>query len=95
VTSFRPYTATTIQMLELTNGETLARILRQGAEKLTAGERKGADVVEAIFKRALGRPPTHDEARLSIELLGSEPARDGVEDLLWAVAMLPEFQLIY
>jgi hypothetical protein len=95
ITSARPYTATTIQMLELTNGETLARLLGQGAEHLAASASSGKEVVETIFERALGRPPTAEEAKLSAKLLGAEARKDGVEDLLWAVAMLPEFQLIY
>jgi hypothetical protein len=29
------------------------------------------------------------------ELLGERPTAESVSDLLWAVVMLPEFQLIY
>jgi hypothetical protein len=28
------------------------------------------------------------------DVLGASPGVDGIEDLLWAVCMLPEFQLI-
>ncbi|MBX3748175.1 MAG: DUF1549 domain-containing protein [Verrucomicrobiae bacterium] len=95
ITSARPTTATTIQMLELTNGETLARILRQGAERLVTETPQGSTLVSRVFARSLGRPPTPDEATLSLALVGSQPRPDGVEDLLWSVVMLPEFQLIH
>jgi hypothetical protein len=32
---------------------------------------------------------------LALQILTESPQAGGVEDLLWAVAMLPEFQLIY
>jgi mono/diheme cytochrome c family protein len=95
VTSSRPYTATTLQMLELTNGETLARILESGAENIIAQAQSGEAVVNLLFQRGLGRAPTGRETELALELVGAEPKPDGVEDLLWAVAMLPEFQLIH
>ncbi|HXW05253.1 MAG TPA: DUF1549 domain-containing protein [Vicinamibacterales bacterium] len=57
-------------------------------------------VVEHLFWSALNRPPGPEERRLA-EAAASDPARpgqpapDGVADLLWAVLMKPEFQLIY
>lgn len=95
ITSVRPTTATTIQMLELTNGETLARILHQGAERLATQSPDGASLVASVFERSLGRPPSPDEAALSVALVGDRPRPEGVADLLWSVAMLPEFQLIH
>lgn len=90
----RASVATTLQALELTNGETLARLLRQGAEKLVSPRPNGERLVQTLFATALGRPPTAQEASLARELVGEEPKAEAVEDLLWAVAMLPEFQLI-
>jgi hypothetical protein len=92
----RPSQATTLQALELTNGSTLASVLRQGAEKLAARNHSDArQLAEVIFRRSLGRPPTVNEMALITPLLG-EPVRfEGIEDLLWSVAMLPEFQMIY
>jgi hypothetical protein len=48
-----------------------------------------------VYARALGRDPSADERRLCRELLGDQPTADAVEDLLWSVVMLPEFQLIH
>ena len=39
--------------------------------------------------------PTRQELQLAEELVGQPVRKEGVEDFLWAMAMLPEFQLIY
>lgn len=95
VTSDRPSTATTLQMLELTNGETLAGILLRGADLLVAEFPDADALVTAVFQRGLGRKPTVTERELSRELVQANPDRAGVSDLLWSVSMLPEFQLIH
>lgn len=96
VITSRPTAATTLQALELTNGATLARLLQRGAEKLLAN-RTGAsrELIQRLFLQALGRPPTAEELGLAQELVGQPAQKEGVEDFLWAVTMLPEFQLIY
>ena len=35
------------------------------------------------------------ERDLAQELIGKPARKEGLEDFLWAIAMLPEFQLIY
>jgi hypothetical protein len=97
VTSQRAQAATTLQLLELTNGATLASLLKQGADRLvtTAGESGGGALVDQVFRQALGRAPTARETELAVALVGVKPQVAGVEDLLWSVAMLPEFQLVY
>jgi hypothetical protein len=85
---------TTLQALELTNGATLDAMLRKGAVRWH--ERFGDDdgsLVEALYLAALGRPVTAAERQVAIETAGHPPTREGIEDLLWAVTMLPEFQL--
>ena len=96
IATTRASAATTLQALELTNGETLNTILKRGAEKLLSGNKRPPDeLVTDVFVKSLGRHPTSDELKLSAELIGSAPQPEGVEDLLWSIAMLPEFQLIY
>lgn len=94
INTVRQQTATTIQALELTNGGTLARLLKMGAEKLAAKTNDSRLLTRDIFQTALSRLPTDAELRLAVDLLGPSPKLDGVEDLLWSLAMLPEFQLI-
>ena len=96
VVTTRPTEATTLQALELTNGGTLAELLKRGADNVLADRSvpKGK-LVAAIYEKALGRKPTSNELKVGRELAGNPAQTAGVEDLLWAVTMLPEFQLIY
>jgi mono/diheme cytochrome c family protein len=97
VTTSRAAAATTLQALELANGSTLAGVLEKGAKKLLAEAKTADQMIDLVYQRALGRAPTENELALCRSLLGGEgkePTAAGVEDLLWAVAMLPEFQLV-
>jgi hypothetical protein len=96
VVTTRPTTATTLQALELTNGETLDGLLKRGAENLLAApSAPKADFILSLYVKALGRKPSRPELRFARELVGQPIQPAGVEDFLWAVTMLPEFQLIY
>jgi hypothetical protein len=95
VVTDRPRTATTLQALELTNGTPLATLLEKGSGQWSARKLEPPALVAAIYQVALLRLPSDGESTLALELLGSEPGTDEIEDLLWAIVMLPEFQLIY
>jgi hypothetical protein len=87
--------ATTLQALELTNGGTLDARLDRGAKRWI--ERLGNDpetLARNLFQVALGRTPTLAERAAARDLIGSPATAEGLHDLMWAVAMLPEFQLI-
>jgi hypothetical protein len=95
VVTSRTSTATTLEALELTNGATLAKMLAQGAERYMTAEKQSTEaIVSRIYREACGREPTAEEVRDGAELIGSPATKEGVEDLLWLVTMLPEFQLI-
>jgi hypothetical protein len=56
--------------------------------------------IDRVFWHALGRAPSADERRAAESALhdparGGRPSPQGLADLLWAVTMKPEFQLIY
>jgi hypothetical protein len=85
---------TTLQALELTNGATLAKLLKDGADKMVKGADGASGLVETIYQRTLNRAPTAAERALGEELLAASNIPAGVQDLLWALTMLPEFQLI-
>ena len=71
-------------------------LLKRGAENLlTAPSAAKADLIPTLYEKALGRKPTGPEFHLASEMVGQPIQPAGVEDLLWSVAMLPEFQLIY
>lgn len=92
--TYRPGAATTLEMLELTNGPELYDIIKAGAKRWMGAEGGASekDRVARIYETALGRSPTEKELAAAQEMAKSE---EGVEDLLWAVVMLPEFQLVY
>ncbi len=59
-----------------------------------------AQTVDALFWHALGRAPLPAERRLAEDALrdparGTRPSPEGLSDLLWAIFMKPEFQLIH
>jgi hypothetical protein len=96
VVSDRPANLTTLQALDLANSALFAETLSRGAANLLKrfeGQEAGV-TVDWLYKYALSRPPTSDELSTAIELLQSPPTQQGVEDLLWVVMMLPEFQTV-
>jgi hypothetical protein len=95
VVTTRSSAATTLQALELTNGETLARELKKAGERFVSETSDPNEIVREIYIKAYGRKPSKQELETSKEILGSSVQSEGVEDLLWAMTMQPEFQLIY
>jgi mono/diheme cytochrome c family protein len=95
VVTTRATTATTLQALELTNGKTLAKVLHNGAANLLRQNPNGPKLVRSLYEEAVGRRPTSRELKVASALVGDKPTPEGVEDFLWAMTMLPEFQLIY
>ena len=96
VVSQRPSAATTLQGLELTNGETLAKRLKEGAKELVRAHESATDaLIRDVYLRAMSRSPSQEEFSAVAGLIEDSTGAEGVEDFLWAVAMLPEFQLIY
>ena len=52
------------------------------------------EIVDRVYWYALGRAPSATERSLAMKTVGG-PSASGLADLLWAVMMKPEFQLIY
>jgi mono/diheme cytochrome c family protein len=96
VVTTRPDQLTTLQALDLANGQVLADTLSRGARAMLKADPKATaeERVRALYQKALCRPPTAEELRVARELAGTPVTADGLADLLWAVFMLPEFQLI-
>jgi hypothetical protein len=87
---------TTLQALDLSNGQILFDTLTRGGANLLKSHPKVTNdqLVELIYTSSLCRQPSADEKKTASELLGSPPTSESLADLLWAVFMLPEFQLI-
>jgi hypothetical protein len=96
VVTTRENQLTTLQALDLANGQILADTLSRGAANLLKENPNaaGETLVELVYVRALCRKPTADEMATAREIVGAKPTPESVADLLWAVFMLPEFQLI-
>lgn len=96
VVTVRPEQLSTLQAIDLANGEILSALLKHGAARLLT-DHAGDDtdqVIDRLFLRAVSRPATAGEREILNQMVGNTPTAQGVEDLLWTVLMLPEFQLI-
>jgi hypothetical protein len=95
VVTVRTTAPTTLQALELSNGATLASLLEGGARALArTGPVATSTTMNSLFVHALARRPTPDERSVATRQFGSTLTRTELEDLLWTVVMLPEFQLV-
>ncbi len=96
VVTTRPDVLTTLQALELSNGQVLADLLSRGAANLRKVHSKASpeQLIETLYRRALSRPPSPVELSTALELVGTAPTVDSLADLLWCLVMLPEYQLV-
>jgi uncharacterized membrane protein len=95
VLTSRSTEANLLQALEVTNGERFNMTLQHGAEKWREEYPEGEELIENLYMKALGRKPLKAEVEAALKALGDNPEADQIEDLLWSVMLLPEFQLIY
>ncbi len=98
IVSMRPNDLSTLEAIDLANGSQIARILSEGSARLLQqdwGKQPDDAFVSWLYLQALSRPPTPAEREIAQEILGADKlTARGVEDLLWAVVMLPEFQWV-
>lgn len=95
IVSMRPTDWTTLEAIDLSNGEPLMAALQRGARWLLGQDWSDrSELVHAVFLQSLGRPATPDELRTADEFLGESLSEQGLEDFLWAVFMTPEFLII-
>ncbi|CAN5134599.1 hypothetical protein BH11PLA2_BH11PLA2_39760 [soil metagenome] len=96
VVTTRPDQLTTLQALDLANGQTLTTALSLGAANMLKRQPLATpdQLAAEVFTRALSRKPNANELATARELLAKKPTAENLADLLWAVIMLPEFQLI-
>ncbi len=94
VVTSRPAELSTLQAIDLANGEIFAGHLTAGAQQLIRDGRVNTDFGKWLFQYAYSRVPTTEEERVIAEVLGNGEDPLAVEDLLWLVVMQPEFQLV-
>lgn len=95
VSTSRSSQANLLQALELTNGTTFNEALKRGAERWKTQYPTSDSLVKALYRKSLGRDPVPKEMQVAQRIVGKQPSVEGIEDLVWAIALHPEFQLIY
>lgn len=87
--------ATLLQALMLSNAGFFHEHLHNGAKNwLKQTNKNPAKIADQLFQKAFGRLPGKQEKKLLLQQLGTNPTPEKVEDLLWALVLLPEFQFI-
>ena len=95
VSTSRESQANLLQALELTKGERFNNALKKGAENWKAKYNTSDAIINELYSRALNRAPTKKEFEIAIKALGTNADVDSIQDLFWAIVLLPEFQIIY
>lgn len=95
VSTSRTSQANLLQALELTNGVRFNEALKRGAERWKEKYPASDVLVKELYRKSLGRDPLPKEMVVAQKIVGSQPSVEGIEDLVWAIALHPEFQLIY
>lgn len=94
VTTNRNVQGNLLQALELTNGVTFNRALFQGANHWVLKYPLSEQLVNVLYNKALGRNPTAKELQVALKYIGNKSSIEKVQDLAWAIFLLPEFQFI-
>ena len=95
IVSVRPVELTTLEAIDLSNGQTLADTLERGAKHLvTQAGSSPASFVQWLFRYGLSREPSAEELAVLTEALGDKLTEQGIQDVVWSVIMLPEFQMV-
>jgi len=95
VVTVRPESLSTLQAIDLANGEILDALLRAGAEQMADTATNPTTLIDELFRRALARPPTDAERLVAAGLLGSDLSVERIQDVLWLLVMHPEFQFVH
>ncbi len=95
VSTSRTSQANLLQALELTNGNKFTEALKEGSKQWHAKYPTSDSLVTGLYRQALGRAPVPKEIAAARKILGAKPSEESIQDLVWAIALIPEFQLIY
>lgn len=95
VVTVRPESLSTLQAIDLANGDILDRMLHDGAEQILTEEVNSGDLINTLFQKSLIRRPNDEERAVASQVLGEAPTVNDLQDLLWLLVMHPEFQFIH
>jgi hypothetical protein len=94
IVTSRPAELTTLQAIDLANGELLSGYLAKGAKNLSKKLKGKQDFINWLYEYSLGRKPSAGERKLLQTVASDSKNQQQVEDLLWLVFMQPDFQII-
>ncbi|MEJ7587935.1 MAG: DUF1553 domain-containing protein [Ferruginibacter sp.] len=95
VSTSRESQANLLQALELTKGERFNEALMKGAGHWKQKYQTGDVIIKELYNKAFNRAPNIKEFQAAKKVLGINPGTEAIQDLFWAVVLLPEFQIIY
>lgn len=95
VSTSRMSQANLLQALELTNGSKFTKTLKTGAKTWRTLYPTSGALVTKLYEKAYGRVPQAQELAVAQKILGTNPSEESIQDLVWAVTLSPEFQLIF
>lgn len=95
VSTSRTSQASLLQALELTNGSKFNDAMKRGAARWKNQYPQTDLLVRQVYRNTIGRLPSKKEETIAVDALGSQPTEAKVQDFMWAMALHPEFQLIY
>ena len=95
VSTGRSSQANLLQALELTNGNKFNHVLQSGAKRWKEKYQTNEEIINELYQMSLGRYPIKSEMTAALGILGASPNEENIQDLMWVILLLPEFQLIY
>ena len=96
IVSTRPNDLTTLEAMDLNNGQILTDRLAQGAKTILREQssKDPAALIQWLYAFAYSRAASPGEVATAREALGAPPSEAGLQDLLWAMLVQPEFQMV-
>jgi hypothetical protein len=95
VSTSRSSQASLLQALELSNGTLFNETLKRGAKTWKQQYADSGQLIRQLYKKALNREPLPKELSVAQKVLGAKPTEESIQDLVWAITLHPEFQLIF
>ncbi|HNT21277.1 MAG TPA: DUF1553 domain-containing protein [Saprospiraceae bacterium] len=95
VTTARSQEAGLLQAIALQNDPLLHQRVREGsANWVNKYQGKESDMIDRLYLHLLGRIPSAKEKTKLMEYYKGHPGKESVADIIWALLMSPEFQMI-
>ncbi len=95
VTTGRSQEAGLLQAIALQNDPLLHQRIREGsATWLNKYQGRESEMIDRLYLHLLGRPPSDKEKLKLMTYYTGHPGAESIADMIWALLMSPEFQMI-